>query len=70
MDAEDTDKLQLVLDGVSIKSESSAALYIRQADKVFVTVAPDQRIRCSNGGSYTAIDENNIDCGDLFQMRI
>lgn len=61
VDAEDTDKLQLVLDGVSIKSESSAALYIRQADKVFVTLAPGSENTLSNGGSYTAIDENNID---------
>ncbi len=59
--AEATDKLQLVLDGVTIACETSAALYIREADKVFITTAPDSVNTLSNGGSYTAIDENNID---------
>ena len=35
VDAEDTDKIQLVLDDVSISNSQSAALYIRSADKVF-----------------------------------
>ncbi len=61
VDAEDTDKLQLVLDGVSIQSSSSAAIYVRQADKVFVTLALDTENVLSNGGEFTAIDENNID---------
>ena len=61
VDAERTDKLQLVLDGVDIHSETSAALYIRQADKVFLTLAADSVNTLSNGGQFTAIDENNID---------
>lgn len=61
VDAEDTDKIQLVLDGVTIQSASSAAIYVRQADKVFVTMAADTENTLSNGGEFTAIDENNID---------
>lgn len=61
VDAEDTDKIQLVLDGVAIQSSSSAAIYVRQADKVFVTMAADTENTLSNGGEFTAIDENNID---------
>ena len=61
VDAEDTDKIQLVLDGVTINSATSAAIYVRQADKVFITTAPDTENMLSNGGQYTAIDENNID---------
>ncbi|MGN0391187.1 MAG: carbohydrate-binding domain-containing protein [Wujia sp.] len=61
VDAEDTDKIQLVLDGVTIQSSSSAAIYVRQADKVFVTMAADTENTLSNGGEFTAIDDNNID---------
>lgn len=61
VDAPDTAKLQLVLDNVSIHSEISAPLYILEADKVFVTLADGTENTLSNGGSFTAIDENNID---------
>lgn len=61
VDAENTDKLQLVLNGVSITSSTSAVLYVRQADKVFVTTAADSENKLANGGEFTAIDDNNID---------
>ena len=61
VDADDTDKVQLVLDGASINCEHSAALYIREADKVFVTTAPDSQNTLSSTGDYEAIDDNNID---------
>ncbi len=61
VDAGNNDKLQLVLDGVSISSGTSAALYIRQADKVFVTTAPGSENTLSNAGEFIAIDDNNID---------
>lgn len=59
VDSEKTDKTQLVLDGVTIHGETSAAIYIRQSDKVFLTLKGKNTL--SNGGGYTAIDENNID---------
>ena len=55
------DKTQLVLNGVSVHSETSAPVYVLQADKVFVTLAEGSRNTLSNGGTFTAIDENNID---------
>lgn len=61
VDAEETDKPQLVLDGASVTSVTSAALYILEADKVFVTLAEGTENVFANGGSFTAIDENNID---------
>lgn len=61
VDAGDTAKLQLVLDGVNIHSETSAPLYILEADKVFVTLAERTENTLSNGGAFTAIDQNNID---------
>lgn len=59
--AEDTDKVQLVLQNVEITNTQSAALYIRCADKVFVTSAPGTENSLRNGGTYTAVDENQID---------
>ena len=61
VDAPDTAKLQIVLNGANITSKTSAALYILEADKVFVTLADGKTNTLANGGSFTAIDENNID---------
>ena len=68
VDAPDTAKLQLVLNGANITSEASAALYILEADKVFVTLADGTSNTFANGGSFTAIDDNNID-GALFSKQ-
>ena len=68
VDAPDTAKLQLVFNGVDITSETSAALYILEADKVFVTLADGTSNTLANGGSFVAIDDNNID-GALFSKQ-
>ncbi len=60
----DTDKLskvQLVLDNVTISNNTSAAIYVRQADKVFITTVKDSQNVLQNGGTYETIDDNNID---------
>lgn len=59
VDAPDTAKLQIVLNGVSITNSTSAPLYIREADKVFVTLAGENTL--ANGGIFNAIDDYNID---------
>lgn len=61
VDADDTAKLQLVLDGADITSQTCAPLYILEADKVFVTLADGSENTLSNGGTFIAIDDNNID---------
>ncbi len=61
VEAEDTDKIQLVLDDVTISNLRSAALYVRSADKVFVTTKAESENTLQNGGTYSAIDENTID---------
>lgn len=61
VNAADTDKVQLVLNGVDITSADSAAIYALEADKVFVTLAEGSENTLTNGGSYVAIDDNNID---------
>lgn len=68
VDAPEDAKLQLVFCGVSITSASSAALYIRQADKVFVTLAEGTDNTLANGGVFTAVDDNNID-GAVFSKE-
>ncbi len=59
VDAPDTAKLQLVFKSVSITSKTSAALYIKEADKVFVTLEGENILE--NGGEFKAIDDSNID---------
>ena len=61
VDAPQTAKIQLVLDNVNITSKTSAALYILGADKVFVTLKDGTQNTLANGGSFEAIDDNNID---------
>ena len=61
VDADENAKIQLVLDGVNISNEDGAAIYVRTADKVFITLADGTVNTLENGGNYTAIDDNNID---------
>ena len=57
----DNKKVQLVLDSVNINCDTSAALYVKAADKVFVTLASDSENSLSNTSDFVAIDDNNID---------
>ena len=61
VDADDTDKVQIVLTGANITCADSAAIYSKNADKVFLTLADGTENTLINGGSYADIDENNID---------
>lgn len=61
VDAEDTAKIQLVLDDVDVNCSTSAALYVKQADKVFVTLAGETENHLSNQEDFAAADENNVD---------
>ena len=61
VDTEDSDKVQLVLDNANITCATSAAIYVKNADKVFITTAAGSENTLTNGGEYEAIDDNNID---------
>lgn len=61
VDAAKEEKVQLVLNGVSIQSDTFAAIYVKQADKVFVTLAEGTENALVNDGSFTQIDDNNVD---------
>lgn len=54
-------KVQLVLNNVDITCEDSAALYISDADTVFVTSLDGTTNSMSTTGEFVAIDDNNID---------
>lgn len=68
VNAGEQDKLHLILDGVTINSSTSAAIYILEADKVFITLKTDTTSTLSNGGSFAAIDDSNID-GCIFSRQ-
>ncbi|MBQ6823823.1 MAG: carbohydrate-binding domain-containing protein [Clostridia bacterium] len=68
VDCPDTAKLQIILNGASITSETSAPLYVLEADKVFLTLAEGTENTLANGGSFVAVDENTID-GALFSKQ-
>ena len=61
VEADDAAKVQIVLDGASITSKTSAAIYVKSADKVFVTTANGTDNTLANGGSFTADGDTNID---------
>ena len=55
VDAEDSAKVQIVLNGADITSKTSAALYVKSADKVFVTAA-DGTENARSGSNYFSIE--------------
>lgn len=61
VDAGDDDKVQLVLDGVSITAADYAAIYAKNADKVFATLAEGAGNSLTVSGDYVQTDDNNVD---------
>ena len=61
VNAKNNAKPHLVLNNAHITSPSSAALYVFNCDKTVVTLAPNSENTLSNGGSFTAIDDEKID---------
>ncbi len=58
--AGDEDKVQLVLDDVSITNESTPCIYVKNADKVFVTTT-DSENTLTVTGTFTADGDTNTD---------
>ena len=61
VDAGDEDKVQLVLNGVSVTSSDFAAIYAKNADKVFITLAENTENMLVNENGFTEIDDNHVD---------
>lgn len=52
----DEDKVQIVLDGITIHNEDGPAIQVDQADKVFLTLADGSTNVLSDGASYALAD--------------
>lgn len=61
VDAPQTAKIQIVLKGAEICCETSAAIYVKQAGKVFLTIADGTENVLSNKYDFVAVDNNNVD---------
>lgn len=61
VDASDSAKIQIVLKNAEIYCGTSAAIYIREADKVFLTLAEGSKNVLGGGAEYTDTDENTVD---------
>ena len=65
VDAPDDAKIQIVLDGAEVTCSGSAALYVKNADKVFVTTAAGSTNSLTSKGEFVQTDDNNVD-GSVF----
>ena len=61
INADDTDKIQIVLNGANISRSSYSAVYVLSADKVFITTAEGSENNLTSTGEYIQSDENNVD---------
>ena len=61
VNADKQDKVQLVLSGASINSDTGAAIYVAQADKVFVTLAEGTSNALKNTGRFADALDSEID---------
>ena len=62
VDADSSEKVQLVLNGVDITCSNSACIYVKSADKTFVTLADGAENKLSDTGSeYEADGDEKVD---------
>ncbi|MBQ9815190.1 MAG: carbohydrate-binding domain-containing protein [Lachnospiraceae bacterium] len=61
VEAGDEDKVQIVLDGASITNTDFPCIYVKNADKVFVTTAEGTVNNLTVTGTFTADDTTNTD---------
>ena len=63
----DQDKVQLVLDNVTIANNDSAAIYVQAGDKVFVTLKDGTTNKISSSASFSSAD---ADTGDKIDAAV
>lgn len=61
VDVGESEKVQLVLSDAAVASSTSAALYVKSADKVFLTLAAGTKNALSTTGSFVQRDDNQVD---------
>ena len=66
VDAGDDDKVQLVLAGATIHNEDAPAIYVRNADKCFVTLDAGTENNLSDGSSYALESDSDEPYATLF----
>ena len=59
VEVSEEEDVQIVLRDASITSSTSAAIYVISADEVYITLEGENYL--ANGGTFEAIDENDID---------
>lgn len=57
----DDAKVQLVLNGVTINCSDNAPIYVKNADKVFITLAENSKNSLTDGSEYVQADDNTVD---------
>ncbi|MBN1266423.1 MAG: carbohydrate-binding domain-containing protein [Anaerolineales bacterium] len=58
VDTQDSENVVLLLAGVDIHNESSASIYVANAEKVIITLSDGTQNNISDGGRYTNLDES------------
>ena len=62
VDAGDSDKVQIVLNGADITCSNSACIYVKNADKTFITLVDGTTNNlCDTGAAYEADGEERVD---------
>ena len=61
VDTDDDAKVQLVLDGLTVTNDDVPAIYVKNADKVFVTTASGSENTLAVTGAFTADGDTNTD---------
>lgn len=61
VEADDSAKVQLVLDGASITNSDAPAIYVVSADKVFVTTTSGSTNTLAVTGAFATTSEDNVD---------
>lgn len=65
VDVDDSSKVQIVLNGVTITNDSLAAVYVVNADKVFLTAAEGSTNKLSTSGTVSQDGDESVD-GTVF----
>ncbi len=60
VDANEEDKVQIVLKNAELSNENGPAIYVRSADKVFVTAAAGTENSISDGRDYTITEGDTV----------
>lgn len=61
IDGDKNEKIRFILDGVTINSNTGAPIYVKQTDKLFITLAENSKNVLTNNKQFTADGDNNVD---------